>query len=415
MKEIKTPSIDGKIIQQLNVEKLTTKYPPKEIEKALVNIFIKEREIELKNDFIRKKYLEAKEEIVEEVYSHLKKMNKELDLMLLEKYFESLLEKEQSGGAYYTPYFIVDFIVKNTIKKDTDIKIIDPACGSGSFLVGGSRELDSLSKKNLLQILEENIFGIDISENAIRRSKIILNLFALTNGIEDEYIDLNLVQANSLSLDFKEEFPNIFEEGGFDIVIGNPPYAPIPSYYNTDSMNDRYNTINSENKKGNLYLPFLELMMEISKDDNSRCGHIIPLSLSYHSGKMFQKFRKIIQESEDEWYFSFYDRSPDSLFGDNIRTRNSIIFLKKRKESRTRVHSTKMIRWNSNERDILFNKISYADISNLSIKEGIPKVSSELEVKVLKKLRSTFHLRNYLTNKETGSNNNLYFYSTAYN
>lgn len=199
----------------------------------------------------------------------------------------------KAGGVYYTPQYIVDYIVRNTIgklienktpKDISKIKIVDPACGSGSFLIGAYQFLLDFHKnyytKNIKQskrdkgdpltpagnlttsekkkILINNIFGVDLDANAVEVTKLSLLLKCMEGETEASLssqlrlvhdrilptLDNNIKSGNSLiDVDFydfelefdsgkeikpfnwKKEFSEIFDNGGFDIVIGNPPYG----------------------------------------------------------------------------------------------------------------------------------------------------------------------------------------------
>ncbi|NUN08965.1 MAG: N-6 DNA methylase [Ignavibacteriaceae bacterium] len=203
-------------------------------------------------------------------------------------------EVRKAGGVYYTPQYIVDYIVKNTVGKLIEgktpaeiekIKIVDPACGSGSFLLGaydyllsyhreyynshpaaGSKKDNPLNPDGFLtsavkkRILINNIFGVDIDANAVEVTKLSLLLKCLEGETEASIstqlslwndrvlptLDDNIKSGNSLidtdfydqQLDFGEihkikafnwqkSFPSVFAQGGFDAVIGNPPYVKI--------------------------------------------------------------------------------------------------------------------------------------------------------------------------------------------
>lgn len=201
-------------------------------------------------------------------------------------------EVRKAGGVYYTPQYVVDYIVKNTVGKLTEnktpkeiskIKIVDPACGSGSFLIGAYQflldwhknyytdngKISKGSKDNPLtpdgnlttaekkRILLNNIFGVDIDVNAVEVTKLSLLLKCMEGETQASIaqqmklfnervlptLDNNIKDGNSLidtdfystQLDFGEEkkikpfnwqkgFPEVFKQGGFDAVIGNPPY-----------------------------------------------------------------------------------------------------------------------------------------------------------------------------------------------
>ncbi|AGB50534.1 putative type IV restriction endonuclease [Methanomethylovorans hollandica DSM 15978] len=243
-------------------------------------------------------------------------------------------EVKKAGGVYYTPTYIVEYIVKNTIGKlvenktpseVSDLKIVDPACGSGSFLIGtyhyllnwhidwyithlvplmkegkaatdkevqkflpaksvsskrGKKKARSvgsdyefpiyqmsednwrLTSDEKKRILLNNIYGVDIDQQAVEVTKLSL-LLKVLEGEKGERISKqltitqervlpslheNIKCGNSLigsgiyasvqmnfenddefyrinAFDWDQEFPYVFEQGGFDAVIGNPPYV----------------------------------------------------------------------------------------------------------------------------------------------------------------------------------------------
>lgn len=209
-------------------------------------------------------------------------------------------EVKKAGGVYYTPKYIVDYIVQNTVgkvcegktpKQISTLHILDPACGSGSFLLGaytyllryhldyytdqknikrfkeeiyqrkdGQRFLTIKEKK---RILLNNIYGVDIDNQAVEVTKLSLLLKVLEGTSKDIFeqqqklwieralpdLDNNIKCGNSLigpdfydnnqtkididnneiyrinAFDWNIEFKEIMENGGFDVVIGNPPYV----------------------------------------------------------------------------------------------------------------------------------------------------------------------------------------------
>lgn len=168
--------------------------------------------------------------------------------------------KEQ--GIYYTPTYVVDYIVKNTVgelAKDKNfdlknIKILDPACGSGSFLMKAFDYLVTLDKKKngeieqtkldlagatatygrKIEILKNNIFGVDLDPKAVEIAQLNLLLKAAEKKHRLPTLQENIKIGNSLIDDktisprafrWEEEFKEIISNGGFDVVIGNPPYG----------------------------------------------------------------------------------------------------------------------------------------------------------------------------------------------
>lgn len=171
---------------------------------------------------------------------------------------KNLVKKKPDGkGTHYTPSALVDFLVSKILTKDvleTRPRVLDPACGSGIFLVESFRrmvryELHSsrkkfLEPKELLDILKRQIAGIEINPEAIRISAFSLYLSFLNylrppnilefikNGNKLPYLinqgkkgnnHLNiLLEANSFSTDVVDA---VFSPHSFDVVIGNPPWG----------------------------------------------------------------------------------------------------------------------------------------------------------------------------------------------
>lgn len=167
---------------------------------------------------------------------------------LISNIYETFLNKnnkesKSTNGVFYTPYFLADFVLSYSLDneiqdKDTyKIKILDPACGSGIFLVESFRRLvDKYIEKNnlinpadLVEIMEKYIFGIDLSEEAIQISSFSLYI-ALLDYIEPRDIEMNnikfpnLIGKNLFVGDFFQENAE-FNGLEFDFIIGNPPWA----------------------------------------------------------------------------------------------------------------------------------------------------------------------------------------------
>ncbi|MFH1859405.1 MAG: N-6 DNA methylase [bacterium] len=157
-------------------------------------------------------------------------------------------ENQKKKGAYYTPLFLVNYIISETIEKyfatnpkEYNCKILDPACGSGVFLVEGLRRMIeqyqkinniSAKKDTLKKIAEDNIFGIDQDDNAINVAIFSVYL-ALLDYLKDpkeiENFEFPKLKTNKnfFTNDFfdqKADFNDQFKEIKFDFILGNPPW-----------------------------------------------------------------------------------------------------------------------------------------------------------------------------------------------
>lgn len=283
---------------------------------------------------------------------------------------------KKNRGIYYTPEDIIDFMLSrcvNTILKENPNTIptfLDCSCGAGIFLLKALSMLEETYdvQDNIcgsIEILERCIWGVDISEKAIDVCKIMFVMHYLDtfpNALD--YMDTiwSLLQksffvgdATGLS---KVIVSNSAMPVAYDCVIGNPPYV-------------------SQGKNSNLYISFVKNILEFSSI-NSCSALVLPLSICYSQGTEFVELRKKIQADHASWEFHNYDRSPDSLFGDQVKTRNTIVF-RKTVQRKRKLYTSKLQRWTSELRGRLFEEISLCDITDISVLKGIPKISCSAE------------------------------------
>ncbi|MGO8701431.1 MAG: class I SAM-dependent DNA methyltransferase [Limisphaerales bacterium] len=250
-------------------------------------------------------------------------------------------EVRKAGGVYYTPEYIVRYIVENTVGKLIEgktpsqiakMKFADIACGSGSFLLGvydlliryhtkfyndnpraarggeTAKRDDglhlSLQKKR--EILVNNLYGVDIDNQAVEVAQLSLYLKLLQDetpasarGYQMEFhetllpsLHKNIVCGNSLigmdilsgqlfasdaerklnPMDFEQRFPTIIRRGGFDAILGNPPYGTETSPIAVDYLRSRYHTLANSL---DTFIAFVERAASLIKPDGY-LGYIIP-------------------------------------------------------------------------------------------------------------------------------------------
>ena len=166
------------------------------------------------------------------------------------------------NGAIYTPQNIRTFIVSESFKKinsiDNSIKISDIAMGCGGFLFNASIELKKRTGKTYSEIFRNNIFGLDIQEYSVNRTKLLLSLLALQSGEDIEEFQFNLFQGDSLDFDWTN---NINDFNGFSIILGNPPYVCARNLDNeTKEKLKNWEVCQSGNS--DLYIPFFQIAIE---------------------------------------------------------------------------------------------------------------------------------------------------------
>jgi len=234
--------------------------------------------------------------------------------------------KRKEHGIYYTPDFIVDYIVKNTLKPVLDkctsinqlkkIKVLDPACGSGSFLI---KALEVIHNKYVefgsrgdvwtkIDILLSNIYGVDLDPQAVEIARLNLLINALDTRMKLPGLEKNIKNGNSLisgtdeelrkyfgknfrdkkPFNWKEEFPEVFKQGGFNVVIGNPPYVDSESMAKNMPQDREYLNDHYSSAKGNwdLFCVFIEQAMNLCKVDGFH-SFILPnklISANYARG-----------------------------------------------------------------------------------------------------------------------------------
>lgn len=212
-------------------------------------------------------------------------------------------EKKQALGIVEDEYFSDQRRQLQTKKRLLDqlhqyrewllqITILDPACGSGAFLNAALQFL--MTEHKLIDemeakvtgsaivfqdvensILEHNLFGVDINEESIEIAQLALWLRTAKPHRKLNTLSQNVKCGNSLisdptiagdkAFDWQKEFPQVFERGGFDVVIGNPPYVHLESVMETSAQLERtgYSTYN---KRGDLYCIFVEKAFLLAKD-----------------------------------------------------------------------------------------------------------------------------------------------------
>jgi hypothetical protein len=231
--------------------------------------------------------------------------------------------RRKTDGIFYTPDYIVRYIVANTLggylrehedlctaQASTEhqahrdyqaflrnVKVLDPACGAGVFLLHvfdvllaehqrTGAVLNDLvpAGKYARRILRENIYGVDLNEESVEITKLSLWLKAGIKNEKPAELDDTIKCGNSLIEDpaipgqrafsWPRQFPEIMAAGGFDIVVGNPPYVNARTIRETDKtyLREHYPQLRGA---FDLYVAFLLRGHQLLKE-RGRYGWIVP-------------------------------------------------------------------------------------------------------------------------------------------
>lgn len=282
--------------------------------------------------------------------------------------------RRKKDGVYYTPKYITQYIVENTVgklceekkselqiedeeyrpnrQKSTKKKLLsdletyrnwllklticDPACGSGAFLnqaleflLNEHHYIDELQAKLLEEsivypdieasILENNLYGVDINEESVEIAKLSLWLRTAQKGRKLTSLNNNIKCGNSLIDDpevagdkafkWEVEFPTVFRNGGFDVVIGNPPYVQSHSI-DKKTKDYIYSNFKAAEYQINTYGIFTEKFIDLLKNE-AYYGLIIPnfwLSTKYDA-----KLRKLVfQQNEAKQILNLFEVFEDA-------------------------------------------------------------------------------------------------------
>lgn len=249
-----------------------------------------------------------------------------VDIEFVVGFFEALLEKEtiEENGIVFTPNYIADYINAGVLKNMdcSRVRSVDPGCGCGIFLVSAAEKMREKSGKPIVDILNENIYGMDIDGDNVRRCTIVLHLFALMTEGSNEGLAPNLVCCDSL----KEDWRKLFGVESFDCVIGNPPYVN-PHDMSKETASFLKKTFRTT-KTGvyNIFYAFVEYGMNFLSE-KGMLGYIVPNN--FLTIKSAKELRELL--AENRWVELIIDFADNMVFKP-VRTYNCILLLSKQQK-----------------------------------------------------------------------------------
>ncbi|MAU40175.1 MAG: hypothetical protein CMF31_00970 [Kordiimonas sp.] len=285
------------------------------------------------------------------------------------------------------------------------IKVLDPACGSGAFLnevfdylknegeaVNSQLALLKGEQTTLFRwdthILANNIYGVDLNSESVEITKLSLWLKTANRQEKLTYLEDNIKVGNSLiddpeiagdlAFDWNKQFSEIMQNGGFDVIVGNPPYVFARDQGFTDQEKQHYYAnYEQANYQINTYALFTEKGYRLAKS-NGYLGYIIPNTcLTINSFKEFRKF--ILEETSKTKIINIFDK----VFSD--ASVDCCILLFKKEKSDAPLHKGTISKQELSESTVIKSDLSKDDyIINLSINskaEGLlVKINNQSDV-----------------------------------
>jgi type I restriction enzyme M protein len=236
------------------------------------------------------------------------------DVHTLADYYEQMLTEMRdaagSNGEFYTPRPVIRFIV-NTINPDLKKlpKILDPACGTGGFMLESLSHMDKQvkTKKDRIKLYEDTVFGIE--------KKSMPFLLGMMNLLLHEVDSPNIVNTNTLG----KPFQDITDENQYDVIVTNPPFGGAEE-------NELKSNLPTGMQTTDTALSFLLYIM-YSLKDNGKCGIILPGGNPLSQGGIGSKIR---QKLVEEFNLHTIIRLPGTVFEPYTGIATNILFFDKK-------------------------------------------------------------------------------------
>ena len=296
-------------------------------------------------------------------------------------------QAKRDSGIFYTPADVAEYMASTVLcGRHGNLRCLDPSCGTGVYLVALLEQVASRLENKVFDrfaFATRSLYGLDISTLAIESCAFLLlhNCLADTKAMAPwsawHSIRLNLTATDALRLrpapsgvsafadpaqireglrqqlagnsfiapveeklrthdtgslfrDVDDHFPPlgaVFPEAelGFDVLVGNPPYAALGSRDDSLILEREYKSLGGVLSGSDLYPLFVEMMWRLTRQGQATSALVVPLSIAYHQGQQFRACRLAMAANGGRWRLAFFDREPHALFGEDVKTRNAIL------------------------------------------------------------------------------------------
>lgn len=318
---------------------------------------------------------------------------------------------KKNDGVYYTPSDVADFMVGSLAALPGVRRTwIDPACGTGVFLrsmIAHQRD-SGMGTDELFAFTVGCLFGVDKSALSTDLAAFIVLIECARDCTKDlapfavwQRIKQHIACMDSLRLTpsanltglyqdaerqatVQEIFPEVVE-GVFDHVVMNPPYASAKIDGILKTAWHSFSEI-PVGQSGDIHLAFTEMLWRLTSDYGVSSA-VLPLSVGTNTTRAYVNLRRELLASTGGKDFLFFDREPQALFGEDIKTR-SLILMRNGLDATSSVRTSRLLKWTAEQRSTIFARDRLVSIDDGGVFAFIPKLGSHDEVKAYSRLHS---------------------------
>lgn len=331
--------------------------------------------------------------------------------------------RKRADGVFYTSADVAEYMMEGCLDSLADSAkapvVFDPACGTGVFLRAALKGLRRRFKgESAFSLASGCLFGADIDPWSAPASAFVLlaDILAADGKAHGSPADtwrrlrLNLACMDTLLIDpatggtrgtgmeegaggrlsITELFPQLGEPPV--VIVGNPPYADLGSRPDFETLGRTFRTLTTAPRAGSeIYVAFIEQLTRLAAGDRCAASLVLPISVACNGGPQFEAARKLIQETAGRWRFAFFDREPQALFGEDVKTRNTILFWSRdRTDTHAALASGPLHKWRGDRRAEMFRNIRFTGFEG-DIRKGIPRIDGQSQAAALQALNARWY------------------------